>query len=250
MVETRQRKREDDLQGLMRRVALGGGHAGVVDVGFQVVRDTRFSKKFVLPCSEIVSIYDNGRRASGLFLEQNIRTTHTLENLGSHQNDTIESLLEPSHRIILLHSVSEPNSCLLLLPPCNPCPRSSHDNIEVHAENTNSRIISSTQIDMLLDSKAKVPCLREIPATKLIFFDFKTTLQNLLGFGPSNRYVYSNFLVTTDTESTNCQIGDIIHLVVVEGYEKAVSDEFDILAHQCCVHPNEPTRQRVCEVTY
>jgi len=59
MVETRRRKREGDLQGLMRRVALGGGHAGV-DVGFRVVRETRFSKKFVLPCSEIMSIKSNG----------------------------------------------------------------------------------------------------------------------------------------------------------------------------------------------
>jgi hypothetical protein len=37
-------------------------------------------------------------------------------------------------------------------------------------------------------------------------------------------------------------IGDIVHLVIAKGYEEAVSDKFNILAHQCCVHADESTR--------
>jgi hypothetical protein len=137
------------------------------------------------------------------FCKGTVNTKRAVNSPNTHQDDTVESLLEPRHCVVLLHPMPKSNSGLLLLSLCNPCPRSPHNYIEVHPEDTDPRVISRTQIDMFLYPKAKVACLGEVSTTKLVFFDFEATLQNLLGFGPTNRYVYSDFLVTTNTEGTD-----------------------------------------------
>jgi len=154
-------------------------------------------------------VYDKGCQTGRVvyFCKGNVNTKRAVDNLDTHQDDAVESLLKPRHCVVLLYPMPKSYSGLLLLSLCDPCPRSAHNHVEVHPEDADPRVISRTQIDMFLYPKAKVACLREISATKLVFFDFKTTFQNLLGFGPTDRYVYSDFLVTTDTEGTNSVAG-------------------------------------------
>ncbi len=118
----------------------------------------------------------------------------------THQDDTIETLLEPRHRILLLDTVREAHPRLLLLPPRYPRTRTAHDDVEVHAEDTNRRVVPRTEIDVLLDTEAKVAGLGEVAALELVLLDLEATLEDLLGLGAADGDVHRDLLVTTDTE--------------------------------------------------
>ena len=47
--------------------------------------------------------------------------------------------------------------------------RSAKDNIEVHAINTNGRIVLDTQINVFLDTETEVAILGKVITTQLIF---------------------------------------------------------------------------------
>lgn len=79
------------------------------------------------------------------------------EKYAAYQDDAVESLLEPRHRVLLLNTVLEANPSLLSLSPRNTGTRPSHHNVEVHAEDTNVRVVTRTQIDVLGDTESKVP---------------------------------------------------------------------------------------------
>lgn len=118
----------------------------------------------------------------------------------THEDDTVESLLEPCHRVLLLHPMCRPNTSLLLLPPRHPCTRSAHHDIEVHAENTDTGVVTGTKVDVLLDTEAKVAGLGEVLAAELVLLHLETTLEDLLGLGTPDGDVHGDLLVTTDTE--------------------------------------------------
>ena len=96
------------------------------------------------------------------------------------QQDAIEALLKPSHRIILLHSMRKPDPALAPLPPGYSSSRTSHYNVEIHSENTDLRVVLDSQIDVLCDAKTKIASLGEIALPELIFFDFETSFQTVL----------------------------------------------------------------------
>jgi len=116
------------------------------------------------------------------------------------KDNTIEALLEPCHRILLLNTVREADSRLLLPPSRYSCTWTAHHDVEVHAEDTNTWVVSGAQVDVLLDTETEVPCLREVLAPQLVLLHFQSTLQNLLSLGPTDGDVHSDLLVTTDTE--------------------------------------------------
>ena len=53
---------------------------------------------------------------------------------------------------------------------------------------------------MLADAETEVARLREVPFSQLVFLDLQSTLQDFLCFRSSHSDVYSDFLVTTDSE--------------------------------------------------
>ena len=88
----------------------------------------------------------------------------------------------------------------LALALCDAVSWAAHDNVEVHAENTNRRVVTCTEIDVLLNTEAKVAGLGEVPALELILLDLEATLEDLLGLGPTDGNMYGDLLVTTDAE--------------------------------------------------
>src|SRR6266571_3312424 len=85
----------------------------------------------------------------------------------TYQNDTIEALLEPSHGIFLLDAMREPNPCMTLLPLCHTTTRATHHDVEVHTEDTDTRIVPCTEIDVFLNTETKIASIREILAPQL-----------------------------------------------------------------------------------
>ena len=80
---------------------------------------------------------------------------------------------------------------------------SSHHHEEVHTKDTNTRVISSTEINVFLDTKPKVSGLREVPLSKFVLLDLETTFKDFLGLGATDGNMDSDLFVTTDTECSD-----------------------------------------------
>lgn len=78
-----------------------------------------------------------------------------------------------------------------------------HAAVEVHAVDTDRWIVLDSQIDVLRNAEAEIASLGEVALPQLVFLDLEASLENLLCFRASNRDVYSDLLVTADTESAN-----------------------------------------------
>lgn len=78
-----------------------------------------------------------------------------------------------------------------------------HDAVEVHAVDTNTRVVLDTQIDVFVDTESEVSALREVPLPQFVFLDLESTLQDFLGLGSTDGDVDGNLFVTTDTEGSD-----------------------------------------------
>ena len=92
------------------------------------------------------------------------------------------------------------DSRLLNLPLRNTVPRAAHNDVKVHAKDTDRGVVSRTEVNMLLDPKTEVARLGEVTPTELVLLHFKTALENLLSLRPTNRDVDRNLFVASDTE--------------------------------------------------
>lgn len=118
----------------------------------------------------------------------------------TYEDDTIEPLLEPRHRVLLLHLVLRAKARLLLLPPCYPCTWPAHNDVEIHSKDTDGGVVPGTQVDVLLDTEAEVAGLGEVLAAELVLLDLEASLEDLLGLGTADGDVDGDLLVTTDAE--------------------------------------------------
>ena len=121
----------------------------------------------------------------------------------TYEDNTVETLLEPSHGVLLLHPVLRANTGLLLLPPCYPSTWPAHNDVEVHTENTDTRVVPGTEIDVLLDTETEVAGLREVLAVELVLLDLETALKNLLGLGTADGDMNGDFFVPSDGEGSD-----------------------------------------------
>jgi hypothetical protein len=141
--------------------------------------------------------------AKRLFLEVSHKCEQSLEISTirkTHKDDPVEALLEPRHRVLLLHLVLEAHACLLLLAACDAETRATHDDVEVHAEDTDVGVVTRTKVDVLLDAEPEVAGLGEVAADELVLLHLEPTLEDLLRFRPANGNVHSDLLVTPDPE--------------------------------------------------
>lgn len=75
---------------------------------------------------------------------------------GTYKNDALKPRLIPRHRIILRYFMLMADSCLLNLPLRNAVPGAAHNDVKVHAKNTNRGIVSCTKVNVLLNPKTEV----------------------------------------------------------------------------------------------
>jgi hypothetical protein len=85
--------------------------------------------------------------------------------------------------------------------------RSGHAAVEVHAVDTDGRVVLDTEIDVLADAEAEVASLGEVALAQLILLDLEATLENFLGLGTTNGNVDRDLLITADTEGTDSVAG-------------------------------------------
>ena len=83
----------------------------------------------------------------------------------------------------------------------------SHAHIEVHAIDTDRRVVLDAQVDVLGDTEAEVASLGEVALSQLVLLNLETTLKNFLGLRATDGDVNGNLFVTTDTEGTDSVSG-------------------------------------------
>ena len=78
-----------------------------------------------------------------------------------------------------------------------------HDDVEVHAVNTDRRVVLDAQVDVLGDTETEVAGLGEVALAELVLLDLEATLEDLLSLGTTDGDVDGDLLVTADTEGTD-----------------------------------------------
>lgn len=118
-------------------------------------------------------------------------------------DNALESVLVPLDCLVLVDAVG--GADLALAPPAlsDALAGAGHANIEVHAVDTNARVVLDAQVDVLADTEAKVARLGEVALAELVFLDLEATLEDLLCLGATDGNVDSDLLVPPDAESTD-----------------------------------------------
>jgi hypothetical protein len=134
-------------------------------------------------------------------------------------HDTLEPVLEPLDGLGLVDLVAvadlalrtsalgdtltragPANNVSLYSQPLAAIDRHSHAAVEVHAVDTNRRVVLDAEIDVLRDTEAEVASLREVALPQLILLDLEAALENLLCLGSTDGDVHGDLLITADTE--------------------------------------------------
>lgn len=119
-----------------------------------------------------------------------------------------------------------------------------HTAVEVHAIDTDRRVVLDAQVNVFRDTEAKVARVAEVFAAEFVFLDFQATLEDLFSLGASDGDVNGNLFVTTDTKGSDgvaglaCRNGSVLvqHSSVRRsqrrddyGFEQQEKDVLDIL---------------------
>merc|ERR1712170_228009 len=80
---------------------------------------------------------------------------------------------------------------------------SVEDDVEVHAVDTDAGVVLDSQIDVLLDTEAKVTGLTEIVTSQLVLAHLESPLQDLLGLSSTHRAVHSDLLISSDSKRSH-----------------------------------------------
>ena len=137
-------------------------------------------------------------------------------------HDTLEPILEPLDRLLLIDAVRGADRSLAASTPCDTlawtgpvihisdlthivsCARCHiHAAVEVHAVDTDRGVVLNAQIDVLGDTEAEVARLAEVALPQLVLLDLETALEDLLCLGAADGDVDGDLLVTADTEGTD-----------------------------------------------
>lgn len=78
---------------------------------------------------------------------------------------------------------------------------SSEYDVEVETIDSDGGIVLDAQVNVLLNTEAKVSGGGEIVASQLVFTHLQATLEDLLSFGSSHCAVHGNFFIPTNTEA-------------------------------------------------
>lgn len=95
------------------------------------------------------------------------------------------------------------NSGLASPPLRNALTLPCHANVEVHAVDTDTRVVLDTKIDVFADTEAEVAGFGEVALPQFVFLDLEATLEDFLCFRAADGDVDGDLLVTSDTECSH-----------------------------------------------
>jgi hypothetical protein len=118
-------------------------------------------------------------------------------------DNAVESLLEPLDGLGAVDAVRGTDGALASSSARDTLTGAGHAAVEIHAVDTDRRVVLDTEIDVLADTEAEVASLAEVALAQLVFLNLEATLENLLGLGAANGNVNGDLFVTSDTESSD-----------------------------------------------
>ncbi len=118
-------------------------------------------------------------------------------------DNAVEPLLEPLDSLVTVDAVARTDLALATASAGDALTGSGHAAVEVHAVNTDGRIVLDTKIDVLADTEAEVARLAEVALAQLVFLDLEATLQDFLGLGATDGDVDGDLFVTSDTKGSD-----------------------------------------------
>lgn len=119
------------------------------------------------------------------------------------EEDSLVGVNEPLHGLsasntLVLSDSGDGSSAVL-----DASASTSEDDVDVHTEDTNGRIVLDTKIDVLLDTKAEVSSVREVALEQLVLLNLQGLLEDLSRLRTAHSRVDGDLFVTTDTEGTD-----------------------------------------------
>ena len=79
----------------------------------------------------------------------------------------------------------------------------SHAAVEIHAVNSNRRVVFDTKIDMFADAESKVAGLGEVALAEFVFLDLQSTLQDFLCLWATDCNMDGDLFITADAEGSD-----------------------------------------------
>lgn len=95
-------------------------------------------------------------------------------------DNAIEAALEPLDGLLALDAVRSTDLALHAAAAGDTLTRAGHAAVEVHAVDTDGRVVLDTKIDVLADTESEVAGLGEVALAQLVLLDLEATLKNLL----------------------------------------------------------------------
>merc|ERR1719411_1955631 len=99
------------------------------------------------------------------------------------EDDAVKLGLEPLHGILLGQHVGKSNTSSLATSVADVHAGPAEDNVEVHAVDTDTRVVLDAQGDVLLDAEAKVSVLREVLPPQFVLLHLQASLQEHIDLG-------------------------------------------------------------------
>jgi len=116
------------------------------------------------------------------------------------EDDSIVLGLEPLHGVLLVEAVGRSDTSSLAAPVPNILTGAAQHHVEIHTVDANAGVVLDSQVNVLLNSKAKISVGREVFPPQLILLDLESPLQDFLGLGSPDSAVHSDLLVPPDAE--------------------------------------------------
>merc|ERR1711997_776305 len=119
------------------------------------------------------------------------------------ENDTVIFGLEPLHGVVLDQAVGEADGSGAPLLVADVHAGAAQHDVKVHAVNTNVGVVFDAQVDVFLDTEAKVTVVGKVFAAKLELAHLKSAFKDFFGLGPPDSAVNGNLLVPPDSEGSD-----------------------------------------------
>ena len=111
--------------------------------------------------------------------------------------------LKPLHSLVFRNTVLGSNSAFAASAKADSASWPFKDNVEVHTENTGEWVILDTQIDVLLNTKSKASCIREVSLSQFSILDLKTSFKDFISLFSADGDVCGNLFVSLDSKASD-----------------------------------------------
>lgn len=130
-----------------------------------------------------------------------------LDDLLLLEQDTLIRVNEPLHGLLAGNALKLSDDTDGSAAVLDTGTSATENDVDIHTEDTDGRIVLDTKIDVLLDTETEVSSVGEVLLKQLVLLNLQGLLENLLSLRAADGGVDGDLLVTADTEGTDSVAG-------------------------------------------